>query len=221
MSAVRLILASASPARLETLRRAGIEPLVEVSRVDESTVEESEPARLALTLARLKADDVASRLGNGHRRPSTGDRTLVLGCDSVLDLDGVAYGKPDSPETASMRLRQLRGRSGVLHTGHALLDLANGERRLATAATTVVFAMMTSDEIAAYVATGEPLAVAGSFTIDGIGGAFVERIEGDPHNVVGLSLPLVRAMVTDLGVAWPALWNRPARSGPEPTRPPR
>lgn len=204
MSGVRLVLASASPARLQTLRSAGIEPVVEISRVDESTVSDSDPVALAATLAVLKCRDVVARLG----APADGGRTLVVGCDSVLEFDGVAYGKPLSAATAIERLRKLSGRSAVLHTGHAVADLGSGEERLATASTTVVFGAFGEGELEAYVATGEPLQVAGAFTIDGLGGAFVEGVEGDPHNVVGLSLPLLRRMVSDLGIGWHELWNR-------------
>jgi len=203
MSSVRLVLASASPARLQTLRNAGIEPVVEVSRVDESAVSDSDPVALAATLAVLKCRDVVARLDV----PIDGGRTLVVGCDSVLEFAGETYGKPLSASVAVDRLRRLSGRSAVLHTGHALADLGNGEERLATASTTVVFGTFGEGEIEAYVATGEPLHVAGAFTIDGIGGAFVEGVEGDPHNVVGLSLPLLRRMVADLGIGWHELWN--------------
>lgn len=205
MSRVTLVLASASPARLQTLRDAGIEPTVDVSGVDESTVLEADPARLAQTLAQLKCRAVAGRLGVA---PDGGHRRLVVGCDSVLDVDKTAYGKPRTAEVAVERLRQLSGRSAVLHTGHAVIDLDSGAEVAATASTTVTFATMSDDEIEAYVATDEPLQVAGAFTLDGIGGAFVERVDGDPHNVVGLSLPLLRRMLAELGVSWPDLWER-------------
>lgn len=208
---VRLVLASTSPARLATLRAAGIEPVVEVSHVDELQVAETRPARLAEHLARLKGREVAARLP----APTDGCRVLVLGCDSVLDLDGVAYGKPDSAAVAIECLQLMRGRSGVLHTGHHLTDLGTGSELLAVASTTVVFGRLSDADIEAYVATGEPLHVAGAFTIDGIGGAFVERVEGDPHNVVGLSLPLLRTMVRDLGVEWYRLWNRLGTGTPQ------
>jgi nucleoside triphosphate pyrophosphatase len=206
MSSVSLILASASPARLATLRSAGIEPLVEVSGVDESLVQQADPARLAMMLAELKGLQVVTR----HPGVVPGPRTLVLGCDSVLDVDGVGYGKPGSPREAVERLRRLRGRSAVLHTGHHLTDLSTGTSSAEVASTRVVFGSFTDDEIEAYVATDEPLAVAGAFTIDGLGGAFVEGVEGDHHNVVGLSLPLLRRMVGGLGIGWHQLWNRPS-----------
>ncbi len=131
----------------------------------------------------------------------------MLGCDSVLELDGQALGKPDDAEEARARWRAMRGRSGVLHTGHALRD---GDRVAAATASTVVhFADLTDEEIDAYVATGEPLQVAGAFTVDGLGGAFVTGIEGDHHNVVGVSLPLLRDLMAELGHSWTSLW-RPA-----------
>ncbi len=204
MAEVVLVLASASPARLATLQSAGIEPVVEVSNVDESVVSEPTPARLAETLARLKGQDVVAR----RRADAGGLRVLVLGCDSVLEVDGVAYGKPGTAAIAAERLGRLSGRTAVLHTGHHLTDLASGGQSSAVASTGVTFGRLTTSEIAAYVATGEPLRVAGAFTIDGLGGAFVERVDGDPHNVVGLSLPLLRRMVGELGIGWHEMWNR-------------
>ena len=197
-----LVLASQSPARLETLRRAGIEPVVIVSGVDEDQLGDLPPAELALQLAELKCAAVAGR----DDLPSG---ALVLGCDSVLELDGEALGKPADDAGATARWRAMRGRSGVLHTGHALHDGSSGHAASATASTTVHFADLTDAEIAAYVATGEPLHVAGAFTIDGLGGAFVRGIEGDHHNVVGVSLPLVRDLVAELGRSWVDLWTIP------------
>ena len=130
----------------------------------------------------------------------------MLGCDSVLELDGAALGKPDDAADATRRWQAMRGRSGVLHTGHCLRDTVSGSVAAATASTTVHFADVTDDEIAAYVATGEPLDVAGAFTVDGLGGAFVTRIDGDHHNVVGVSLPLLRDLVRELGHEWTSLW---------------
>jgi len=196
---VQLVLASASPARLATLRSAGIEPVVIVSGVDESQVAGLPPAELALQLAELKCAAVAGR-------DDLPDDVLVLGCDSVLELDGQALGKPEDADDAARRWRRMRGRSGVLHTGHSLRDTASGRVAAATASTTVHFADVSDDEIAAYVATGEPLSVAGAFTVDGRGGAFVTGIEGDHHNVVGLSLPLVRELTAELGRSWTDLW---------------
>jgi septum formation protein len=195
----RLVLASASPARLATLHAAGIEPSVVVSGVDESQVDGLPPAELALRLAELKCAAVAADVHDG---------SLVLGCDSVLELDGQPLGKPADAAEAVRRWQGMRGRSGVLHTGHSLRDTTSGEEAAATASTVVHFADVTDAEIDAYVASGEPLHVAGAFTVDGLGGAFVTGIEGDHHNVVGLSLPLLRELVGRLGHAWPDLWVR-------------
>ncbi len=196
-----LVLASASPARLATLRSAGVEPVVIVSGVDESRLDGLPPAELALQLAELKCATVAAR----DDLPSG---ALVLGCDSVLELDGEAHGKPLDAEEATRRWRTMRGRSGVLHSGHCLRDTADGRTAAATASTVVHFAELDDDEIAAYVATGEPLQVAGAFTIDGLGGAFVTGIEGDHHSVVGVSLPLLRDLMNELGHGWTELWER-------------
>jgi septum formation protein len=194
-----LVLASASPARRTTLRAAGLDPIVIVSGVDESQLVDLPPAELALQLAELKCAAVAGR-------DEVPVDALVLGCDSVLELDGEALGKPLDVEDARARWRAMRGRSGVLHSGHCLRDAASGRVAAATGSTTVHFADVSDAEIDAYVATGEPLAVAGAFTVDGLGGAFVRGIEGDHHNVVGLSLPLLRELVLELGHAWPDLW---------------
>lgn len=201
---VTLVLASASPARAATLRAAGVEPLVVVSTVDEEAAVADaslrhgrlQPADVALLLARAKAEEVASRLETS---------ALVLGCDSVLEIDGEAHGKPADAAEAVARWRRMRGRSGVLHTGHWLVDerrAGNGATLGVSASTRVDFARLTDDEVEAYVATGEPLRVAGAFTLDGLGGAFVTAIEGDPHNVVGLSLPLLRELLLRVGVGW-------------------
>lgn len=168
-----------------------------VSGVDESRVSGLSPTDLALRLAELKCAAVARQVSDG---------ALVLGCDSVLELDGVALGKPDDADDAVRRWESMRGRSGVLHTGHALHDSGPDRSVSATASTVVHFADVTDAEIAAYVATGEPLHVAGAFTVDGLGGAFVTGIEGDHHNVVGLSLPLLRDLLAGLGHAWTDLW---------------
>lgn len=197
----RLVLASASPARLATLRSAGFDPQVVVSGVDESQVTGVPPAELALRLAQLKCAAVAGR----DDIPAD---ALVLGCDSVLELDGEALGKPEDADEAVRRWEAMRRRSGVLHTGHCLRDVAASREAAATASTTVHFADVTDDEIAAYVATGEPLHVAGAFTVDGLGGGFVTGIAGDHHNVVGVSLPLLRGLVRELGHSWTGLWAR-------------
>jgi septum formation protein len=197
-----LLLASASPARLAILRSAGIEPSVVVSGVDESQVTEADPARFVSRLAELKARAVRAQVGEGGRP------RWLLGCDSVLALEGEILGKPVDAAVAVRRWQRMRGRSGVLHTGHCLLDLCGGREVQRAVATAVHFADVSDEEIEAYVATGEPLQVAGAFTIDGLGGAFVTRIEGDHHNVVGLSLPVLREMFAELGVRWTDLWSR-------------
>ena len=197
----RLVLASASPARLATLRSAGLEPEVVVSGVDESQLSHDDPARLALELARLKARAVADRLGDA-------DSAWVIGCDSVLELDGAIHGKPADAGEARARWRLMRGRNGVLHTGHCLVDTGSGREVARSADTVVHFADLSDEEIDAYVETGEPLKVAGAFTLDGLGGAFVRGIEGDPHTVVGIGLPLLREMFAELGVGWPDLWEQ-------------
>jgi septum formation protein len=202
--APRLILASASPARLRLLAAAGIDAEVIVSGVDESVVEASTPEKLSLVLARLKAQAVADWVRDRQ------EPTLVLGCDSVLAFDGEALGKPADADEATRRWHRMRGKSGILYTGHCLVNLSTGRLVEDVAGTTVHFADIADEEIAAYVSTGEPLRVAGAFTIDGIGGAFVERIDGDPGNVIGLSLPLLRRLLGRLDLRVTALW----RTGP-------
>jgi nucleoside triphosphate pyrophosphatase len=203
---IRLVLASASPARLRTLRTAGLHPEVIVSGVDESVYLGLPPASLVSTLAERKAAAVADRL-----EPTTGERLLVIGCDSVLELDGIGCGKPTNAATAVARWQAMRGRSGVLHTGHCVVDKHGSTVGTwsALASTIVHFARVNDSEIQAYVATGEPLEVAGGFTIDGLGAAFITGIDGDPHNVVGISLPLLRTMLAELGISWPSLWAAP------------
>jgi septum formation protein len=206
-SPVHVVLASASPARKRLLHAAGIEPSIMVSDVDEEataaaaqeTYGELAPEDLALVLARAKAEDVAAQV----------DDAIVVGCDSILDLDGDGHGKPASAEEAVARWQRMRGRSGVLHTGHWVIDTreddGTGATLGATASTTVHFAAIDDEEIRAYVETGEPLRVAGSFTIDGLGAPFVAGIEGDYSNVVGLSLPLLRELLAEVGIAWHTL----------------
>jgi len=196
-TAPRLVLASASPARLKTLQNAGLSPEVVVSGVDESSVEVTAPSDYTLKLAQLKAVAVAA----------TQKRAVVIGCDSVLALDGEILGKPASEEEAIGRWKQMRGRAGVLHTGHCVIDTHREVWIARSAATQVRFAHVSDEEIEAYVATGEPSAVAGAFTLDGLGGAFVSGVTGDPHNVVGISLPLLRLMFEELGFVWTEFWG--------------
>lgn len=199
MNSQRLVLASASPARLGLLRQAGLAPEVVVSGVDEDAITAPTPAELARVLAEAKAAAVASR------EESAG--ALVIGCDSVLELDGVALGKPADAEDATARWKSMRGRSGVLQTGHCVIDTAReGARVSATASTTVHFGEPTDAEIAAYVASGEPLYVAGAFTLDGRSAPFLRGIEGDHGNVIGISLPTLRELLGELGVGITDLW---------------
>jgi len=193
----RLILASASPARLATLRAAGLDPEVIVSGVDEDDVPLDEPAEYALKLAQLKAVAVAAD------QP----RALVIGCDSVLEFEGEVLGKPEDAADATARWQRMRGQAGVLHTGHCVIDTHREVWLGRSAATQVRFAMIDDEEIAAYVATGEPLKVAGAFTLDGRGSAYVSGITGDPHNVVGISVPLLRLMFDELGFVWHEFWD--------------
>ena len=208
-----VVLASASPARLAVLRTAGIDPVVRVSDVDEDVI----LARLALApaeervqaLADAKADAVTARvIAEGE----SGAGTVVIGCDSMLLIDGELQGKPADAAQARLRWRQMAGRDGVLLTGHALRLVRDG--RVVAAATdagsTVVrMGRPTDDELDAYLATGEPLRVAGALTIDGFGGWFVEGIDGDAGTVLGLSLPLTRRLLADIGVRVTDLWRAP------------
>lgn len=174
-----------------------------VSGVDESIVDSSRADLLSLTLARMKAEAVAARLRNGQPR----EWTLVLGCDSVLEFDGEILGKPRDAAEAVARWQRMRGGSGTLYTGHCLIDLTSLKHADATAATTVHFGDLTDAEIEAYVRSGEPLHVAGAFTIDGLGGAFIESVEGDPGNVIGVSIPLLRRLLREHGIAVTQLWQ--------------
>ncbi|MET9906561.1 nucleoside triphosphate pyrophosphatase [Streptomyces sp. NPDC006476] len=194
----RLILASQSPARLNLLRQAGLDPEVIVSGVDEDAVTAPTPAELALALAEAKASVVAAR-------PEV-QGALVIGCDSVLELDGQALGKPADPEEATARWKAMRGRAGTLQTGHCVWDTTSKRYVSGTASTLVRFGDPSDEEIAAYVATGEPLHVAGAFTLDGRSAPFIEGIDGDHGNVIGLSLPLLRKLLAQLGVGITELW---------------
>ncbi len=205
---MRLVLASTSPARLATLRAAGVEPLTISPGVDEDAVVAAaghlEPAEMVEMLARAKAEAVAESHG------STIDG-LILGGDSAFVIDGIIHGKPHLPDVARERWLRQRGRTGVLYSGHWLIDNRGGQNNAAVGVVThaeVTFADVTDAEIDAYIATGEPLQVAGAFTIDSLGGPFIESIIGDPHTVVGLSLPALRNLVRSFGIEWTELWNR-------------
>lgn len=207
MPAADLVLASASPARLALLRSAGIDPAVVVSEVDEDAITAeigtAEPEILVTALARAKAEAVAARL-DPPVRP-----TFVLGCDSLFAFDGRTWGKPADAAEAVARIRAMREREGVLHTGHHLLDARDGRFVHRVAGTIVRFAPMTDGEVDAYVATGEPLRVAGSFTLDGRSAPWIEGVVGDHTNVVGLSLPTLRDLLGRMEVSIVDLWDPP------------
>jgi septum formation protein len=197
----RLVLASASPARLSLLRQAGLSPEVVVSGVDESSLKAPRVAEQVALLASAKAADVAKREKDA----------LVIGADSLLEFRGQPLGKPADAADVRDRWRRMAGNSGVLHTGQALFEVADGAvvgRDIAVASTVVYFAEPTPQEIEAYVASGEPLAVAGAFTLDGLGAPFVRRVEGDPAAVVGLSLTVLRSQLAKRGLAITDLWQR-------------
>lgn len=207
---MRLYLASTSPARLALLRASGIEPVVVPSRVDEpAAVAQAEREQGAA----LDADTTVSLLARAKARAVLGPGIdgLVLGGDSAFVLDGVVHGKPHEPERARERWRAQRGRTGRLHSGHWLIDSRGGrvvaEIGAVTSASVTFAADIEDAEIDAYVATGEPLEVAGAFTIDGRGAGFITAIEGDPSTVVGMSVPTLRVLVRELGHEWTALWN--------------
>ncbi|WP_433504133.1 Maf family protein [Pseudonocardia halophobica] len=207
---MRLVLASASPARLSVLRAAGLDPLVRVSDVDEdallAAIPGAPPAEKVTRLAGAKATTVARTLDG------TGGGAVVVGCDSMLLIDGELVGKPHDVDTARTRWKAMAGRTGELVTGHAVLHVVDGDiERVAEghATTTVRFGTPTDAELEAYLATGEPLVVAGAFTLDGLGGWFVDGIDGDPSNVIGISLPLVRRLLGALGISPTDLWTTP------------
>lgn len=211
-----LLLASASPARAALLRSAGVQPLIQVADVDEPTILADAgrrrgaplPAEQAvLVLAQAKAERVAAHPNPHLGAPGT-RIDAVLGCDSLLEFEGQIWGKPGTPERARERWRQLRGGTAKLHTGHWLID-SRGRCASASRATTLRFADISDEEIEAYIATGEPLAVAGGFTIDGLGGAFISHIDGDFHAVVGLSIHTLRELTAELGLRWIDFWAEP------------
>jgi septum formation protein len=211
-----LVLASTSPARLALLRAGGIEPITIAPEVDEDAVAAEarelglirNTAEMVQVLAKAKAQAVINH--------PDAVNAIILGCDSSLEFDGESLGKPHLPQVARDRWRSMRGRAGTLFSGHWVIDnrKASDEDRPETgrvSSSIVHFTDITDSEIDAYVATGEPLKVAGAFTIDGLGGAFLRSIEGDAHTVIGLSLPTLRDLVIELGIEYPSLWNR-ARS---------
>ncbi|MEZ5153722.1 Maf family protein [Rhodococcus zopfii] len=208
----RLVLASASPARLSVLRAAGVEPIVRVSGVDEDAIVASlgpgtPPGVVVTELARAKAADVLPRL-----RDDGVHDAVVVGCDSMLHIDGRLQGKPGTAEVARARWQSMAGRSADLLTGHSLLRIRDGEvvaEASAHSGTTVHFGTPTDAELEAYLASGEPLQVAGAFTLDSLGGWFVERLEGDPSSVIGIGLPLVRRLLCEVGVSVADLWATP------------
>lgn len=204
---LHLVLASASPGRLALLRSAGIEPEVVVSGLDEEALVArlgpTDPERLVAVLAEAKASAVV------ELQAQVAETTLVLGCDSLFTIDGTTWGKPSSPEEAVTRIRAMRGRAGVLRTGHHLVDLWSRRVVAGVEETTVRFGPMGDSEVAAYVATGEPLQVAGSFTLDGRSAPFIDGVEGDHTNVIGLSLPLLRRLLGQLGHSVADLWTLP------------
>jgi septum formation protein len=208
-----LVLASASPARLALLRAAGFAPRVVVSGVDEDGVDGLDARKTACTLAQRKADAVAARIASEashHPHPEADAGALIVGCDSVLAFGGEVRGKPRSAAQAAGWWRGYRGATGTLVTGHAVVDVPTGRRAATTAETAVRFGHPTDAEIDAYVATGEPLAVAGGFTLDGYGAPFVDAIDGDHGTVLGLSLPTLRRLVAGLGagIDITSLWAR-------------
>jgi nucleoside triphosphate pyrophosphatase len=206
----RVVLGSASPGRLKVLRQAGIDPLVVVSGVDEEAViadlaPDVSPGDVVCALAQAKAEQVATTLDN-----MVATDCVVIGCDSMLYIDDQLVGKPGSADAARSQWRSMSGRSGQLYTGHCLLRLLDSESRQRTfgsATTTVCFAAPTVAELEAYLTNGEPLTVAGGFTLDGLGGWFVDGVEGDPSNVIGLSLPLTRNLLHQVGLSITALWD--------------
>jgi septum formation protein len=190
------VLASSSPARLKLLETVGINPIISPSNFDESQVTFTHPESLVQTLAKYKAETVATKFNN----------CLILGCDSVLVVDGEIYGKPESEAEAIARWSKMRGNLGILYTGHALIDQNRHQEIINCGITRVEFADISDETITAYVKTGEPLKCAGCFALEGKGGLLVEKIEGCHSNVIGLSLPLLRKMITQLGYEISDFW---------------
>ncbi|NMG06597.1 nucleoside triphosphate pyrophosphatase [Brasilonema sp. UFV-L1] len=196
MGTPRFVLASASVARRHLLQIAGIEPLVYPSDFDESQIQIDNPAQLVQVLAQRKAETVAPQFQSA----------LIMGCDSVLAVNGEIHGKPADAEQARLRWQKMQGHSGDLYTGHAFIDLTQNRTLVKYQVTKVYFAQLSSHTIDAYVATGEPLKCAGAFALEGRGGLFVEKLEGCHSNVIGLSLPLLRQMLADLGYSVTDFW---------------
>jgi septum formation protein len=200
------LLASASPARYQLLTAAGLTPLVQVSHVDEDAIASAMPGvatfHLVMALAAAKGEAVRDNV-----TVTDATRLLIAAADSMLEFEGQSLGKPGSAEIARKRWRAMRGKSAVLHTGHWLHDTVTGQTRAGVAGARVTFADITDEEVDAYVATGEPLNVAGAFTHEGRSAAYIERIDGDGPAVGGISLTLMRAMVRDIGIEWHSLWS--------------
>jgi septum formation protein len=201
---LKLVLASGSPSRLRLLKSVGIFPQVIVSKVDEvdKQFQNLNPGELVMALAILKAHTVAQSLSTQLKLNSANSPALVLGCDSTFEFNGKSLGKPETRELAIARAKELSGKSGILHTGHCLIDTVKNIEVSERSSAKVYFAKMTDSEIVDYVDSGEPLQVAGGFTLDGKSAPFINSIEGDPSTIIGLSLPLLRRMLIKLGYAW-------------------
>ena len=193
-----VVLASASPSRKRLLESCGISAEVIISGVDEEDPKLTAlaPREMVIALAILKAHTIKEKVGNSH---------LIIGCDSTFEFNGKSFGKPLTEELAIARCKELRGNFGLLHTGHCIIDTKQGIEISDVSTSKVFFADMTDDEISGYVASGEPLNVAGGFTLDGLSAPFISRIEGDPSGIIGLSLPLLRRAVNSLGLSWSAV----------------
>ena len=192
----QIVLASQSTSRLRLLKDAGISPVVRISHVDEETdfFNSMTPADMVIALAVTKAHTVREQIDFP---------AIIIGCDSTFDVDGVSFGKPGSPEIARERALAISGRSGLLHTGHCVIDTEQGREIVDRVTTKVTFSKMSNDEIDDYIASEEPLQVAGGFTLDGYGSPFIPVIEGDYTNVVGISMPFIRSAMSQLGYSWP------------------